>query len=221
MRSNRISSFFRTFQNHISGLFSGIKFSSCLIAFSASSILSFGLYNIHSFSGVTEGGVLGLTLLLEHWFHISPAVSGFLLNIACYALGWKMLGRQFIIYSTVATAGFSLSYRFFEHFGPLFPKISQMPFTAAIVGAIFVGVSVGLCVRIGGAPTGDDALAMSIGKISKLDIQWVYLLSDLSVLLLSLSYIPWNRIIYSLMTVILSGQIIGLMQKKPVKSHSA
>ena len=33
-------------------------------------------YNIHSMSNVTEGGILGLTLLLEYWFGISPSVSG-------------------------------------------------------------------------------------------------------------------------------------------------
>ena len=32
-----------------------------------SGILAFGLYNIHALSGVTEGGVLGMTLLLNHW----------------------------------------------------------------------------------------------------------------------------------------------------------
>ena len=35
--------------------------------------------------------------------------------------------------------------------------------------------------------------------------------SDLTVLLLSLSYIPLGRIAYSLLTVILSGQLIGLV----------
>ena len=62
-------------------------------------------------------------------------------------------------------------------------------------------------------PSGDDALAMSLSRITKLPIQWIYLISDLLVLGLSLSYIPLNKIAYSLLTVILSGQIIGLFQK--------
>ena len=37
-----------------------------------SGILSFGLYNIHERTNVTEGGVLGMTLLLQHWFGFSP-----------------------------------------------------------------------------------------------------------------------------------------------------
>ena len=60
----------------------------------------------------------------------------------------------------------------------------------------------------------NDALAMSISHLAKIPIQNVYLISDLSVLMLSLSYIPFRRIAYSLLTVILSGQIIGLLQQK-------
>ena len=88
-----------------------LKLKSCLIALFGSAFLAFGLYHVHSFSGVTEGGVLGMTLLLDHWFHISPSVSGFIMNLACYAMGWKLLGRQFIAYSILSSASFSLSYR--------------------------------------------------------------------------------------------------------------
>ena len=35
-------------------------------------ILAFGLFNVHSFSGVTEGGTLGLTLLFEKLLNLSP-----------------------------------------------------------------------------------------------------------------------------------------------------
>lgn len=190
-----------------------IKLSSVLLLLLGSAILAFGLYNIHSMSNVTEGGILGLTLLLEYWFGISPSVSGFVLTILCYFLGWKLLGKRFLIYSFISSIGFSVFYRIFEQFDPLFPNIGEKPLLAAVVGALFVGISVGSCVRVGGAPTGDDALAMSLERVLPLDIQWIYLISDLVVLLISLTYIPVSRITYSLLTVVLSGQIIGLMQK--------
>ena len=68
---------------------------------------------------------------------------------------------------------------------------------------------------MGGATSGDDALAMSLSRLLRLPIQRIYLASDLIVLALSLSYIPLRRIGYSLLTVILSGQIIGWIQKIP------
>ena len=162
-----------------------LKLNSCLIALFGSAFLAFGLYHVHSFSGVTEGGVLGMTLLLDHWFHISPSVSGFIMNLACYAMGWKLLGRQFIAYSILSSASFSLSYRICEQFPPLWPQLADMPLAASLLGAVFVGIGAGLCVRIGGAPGGDDALAMSLSHVTHIKIQWIYLLSDFAVLVLS------------------------------------
>ena len=197
-------------------MFSGIKAKNVAVTLLGSAILAFGLYHIHSFSGVTEGGVLGLTLLLHHWLGLSPAVSGLVLNLCCYALGWRVIGGDFVAYSLISGGGFSLFYAIFERFPPLFPGIAELPLLASILGAAFVGVGVGLCVRMGGAPGGDDALAMSLSKLTGAGIQWIYLASDLVVLLLSLSYIPVKKIVYSLLTVILSGKIIGLIApKKP------
>ena len=173
-----------------------------------SAIVSFGLFNVHSISNVTEGGVLGLTLLLEYWFDISPALSGFALNAICYVFGAIVLGKSFVLYSIVSGIGFSAFYSVFEFIGPLFPRIASHPFISAIVGALFVGIGVGLCVRGRGAPSGDDAMAMALSKKLSVNIRWIYLVSDLLVLLLSLSYIPLSKIAYSLLTVLLSGQII-------------
>ena len=91
-------------------MFSLLKPKKCALALLGSGILAFGLYNIHALSGVTEGGVLGMTLFLHHWIGLSPALSGLVLNALCYWLGWKLLGREFIAYSIVAGGGFSLFY---------------------------------------------------------------------------------------------------------------
>ena len=193
-------------------LFSGLTAKNIALNLIGSAILAFGLFNVHSFSGVTEGGVLGLTLFLHHWLDISPAVSGLVLNALCYLIGWRTLGRDFILYSAVAGGGFSVFYAVFEFLGPVYPGIDAYPLVAALAGAVFVGVGVGLSVRAGGAPGGDDALGMSVSKITGVGIQWVYLVSDLSVLALSLTYIPLSRIFYSLITVVISGQLVGFVQ---------
>ena len=196
-------------------MFPKLKPTNCAVAFFSSVFQAFGMYHIHYLADVTEGGVLGLTLLLEHWFSISPAISGAILTGACFFLGWRVLGKEFIGYSLFAAGGFSLGYGFFEQFPHLWPQLVNYPLLAALLGALFIGIGAGLCVRAGGATVGDDALAMSTSHKTGIPIQRIYLVSDLSVLALSLTYIPLTRILYSLLTVVLSGQIIGLIQRIP------
>lgn len=190
-----------------------------VLGLSGSAILAFGLYHVHSFAAVTEGGQLGLTLLLQHWLSVSPALSGLIINIICYAIGWKNLGFPFLARSGVCAAGFSVTYWICEQFPPLWPNLGQLPLLAAVLGAVFVGIGTGLSVRAGGAPSGDDSLAMTISRKNHIKIEYVYLVSDLTVLTLSLTYIPWQRIGYSLLTVTLSSLLVGLIDRLPQKKE--
>ena len=134
-----------------------------------------------------------------------------ILNGICYFIGWKILGKEFLFYSAYGTICYSISYVGFEMMGPVFPEIATLPLLASIVGAIFVGVGAGFCVNECCALGGDDSLAMALSKVTKVNIKWVYLICDIVVLSISLTYIPLSKIIYSALTVVLSGQIIGLI----------
>lgn len=176
-------------------------------------IQAVGISSIHARSPITEGGVLGLTLLLYHWTGLSPAVSSLVLNAACYLYGISCLGSPFLIRSVIAGFAYAFFYILADPFAPLFPGILASPFLCSVIGALFIGIGAGLCVLAGGATSGDDALAMGLSKRFSCDIRLIYLISDLSILLLSLSYIPFSRIVWSLLTVLLSSEIIGLMQR--------
>lgn len=184
-----------------------------ILSLAGSAILAFGLHNVHALSGVTEGGILGATLLLRRWLGISPALSGLVMNAVCYLIGWKTMGRTFIAYSAISGGGFSLFYWIVEQFEPVFPGLAAYPLAAAILGAVFVGVGVGLGVRAGGAPSGDDALAMSFARLFRWPIERGYLITDLTVLALSATYIDLPRLACSLLTVLLSGKIIGVVER--------
>ncbi len=174
-------------------------------------ILSFGLFNIHTQSQVTEGGILGLTLLLQHWFGISPGISNFFLNLFCFAAGFHVLGKTFLKNAIFSSVTFSICYYLSEQFGPILPELHSMPLLAAVLGGLFVGIGVGIVVRAGGASGGDDALAIIIAKCTNKSISQAYLATDVIVLLLSLSYIPAAKILFSMITVMISSALIGVI----------
>ena len=45
-------------------MFRDIRIKDCIVAVLSSAFLAFGLYHVHALSGVTEGGVIGLNLLV-------------------------------------------------------------------------------------------------------------------------------------------------------------
>ena len=92
------------------------------------------------------------------------------------------------------------------------PDLSEYPLLAAVSGGIFVGVGVGMIIRQGGSSGGDDALALTISRITRWKLSRSYLFTDLTVLGLSLTYIPLSRIIYSVITVTISSFLIDRIQ---------
>ena len=193
-------------------LFQGLSFKNILWTVAGAAICTFGIHNIHQQVGITEGGVIGGMLLLEHWLGISPAYITPVLDIACYLLALKYLGAGFIRTSILSTLSVSLFYKLWEQFPPMLPDLSGHPLVAAVLGALFVGIGVGIIVRQGGSSGGDDALALVISKVSKCRLSFAYLFTDLTVLVLSLSYIPVRRIVFSLVTVTISSFLIDKVQ---------
>ena len=81
-----------------------------------------------------------------------------------------------------------------------------------VLGGCFVGIGVGIIVRQGGSSGGDDALALVISKVSGWRLSRSYLITALTVLILSLSYIPVRQIGFSLITVTISSFLIDFVQ---------
>lgn len=175
-------------------------------------ICTFGIHNIHQRTNITEGGIIGLMLLVEHWLGISPAYITPILDALCYFFAFKFLGWGFIKLSAVATLCVSGFYKLWEAFPPMLPDLSAHPLAAAILGGIFVGVGFGLIIRQGGSGGGDDALALTIANLFHWKLSRAYLFADVTVLLLSLTYIPFSRIFFSLITTTISSNLIDVVK---------
>lgn len=184
-------------------------------------IATFGLYNIHQRTGITEGGVLGLLLFVNHWTGLPASLVSPVLDLLCYAAAFKVLGAGFLRTAVVSSAAMAAWFKVWESFPPMLPDLSPHPLAAAILGGLFIGVGVGLIIRQGGSSGGDDALALVINRLSGWGLARCYLITDLTVLALSLSYIPAWRIAFSLVTVTLSSFLIEKVQnfRRPVPAE--
>lgn len=177
-------------------------------------VLAFGIYNIHSRCAISEGGVLGLSLLFYHWFHISPAISNLIMDIMAIIAGTRVLQKSFLVDSIIAAVSYSLWYWLFEQYDYVLPNLAAHPLAASIAGGIFVGVGTAMMVRYGCGAGADDSLALIAQAKTPMSLSQYYVISDFSVLLLSLSYIPLGRILWSLLSVSVSSGVIALLCPK-------
>lgn len=184
---------------------------SILLIIVGSGILGFGSYNFNYQNGITEGGVLGLILLIKNVFDISPSITNLIIDFSLFAIGAKFFGKRFLVCSIFASICFSISYRIFEKIGFIVPNLSTHMLVASIFAGIFVGVGVGLVLKGGGAAGGDDVLALLGDKFTRLKINQVYLLSDALILVASLIYLDLIQVIFSIIAVVISGTLIGFI----------
>jgi len=182
-----------------------------LLIILGSTILSFGNYNFNYQNNITEGGVLGLLLLFKNLFDISPSITSLVIDLSLFTFGSKFFGKKFLAYSLLSTITFSVTYKIWEGIGFVTPSFSNNMIIGALLAGIAVGVGVGLVVRGGGAAGGDDVIALLVSKFSKLKINHVYLITDVTVLLLSLTYLDFKQILFSIVAVTISGKLISLI----------
>lgn len=174
-----------------------------------SAIVAFALYNIHSRIGIAEGGQLGVELLIYNWLKISPAITALAIDITAIVLGYILLGKKFLLNAIVGTLAYSVFYFVFEQTGYIIPNLTSNLFVAAILGGILIGIGCGIVVGLNGACGGDDSLALVLAKVTKLPIAMCYFILDIIVILVSLSYMALDKLIYSLLTAFISSLLIG------------
>ena len=110
-------------------------------------ITTFGLYNVHQQADITEGGILGLILLLNFWLGVSSSMLSPVLDCLSYLMGFKYLGKEFLKTSIFATACMAGFFRLWELFPPVLPSLADSPFFAAVAGGCFIGIGCGLVCR--------------------------------------------------------------------------
>lgn len=206
------------------GVLLGLSWKNILFIMVGSFMMAFSMVNIHGPSKITEGGILGLSLLLKNQFTMDQSFTAPILDGLAYILAFSMLGKYFLKTSLVASFSYTAALFVIEGIGPVIPSLYGSPFLAAILGGLFIGVGASFVIMQGGASGGDDALAMALSKKTGIRLALVFLLLDLFVLGCSLTYIPFRRLFWSIVTTFVSSMVIGqfeaLLPKKKTKKEA-
>ena len=146
-----------------------------------------------------------------------------ILDLVGILVGILIFGKSFGARSLFAALSFAAFFRIYELFPPIMPSFAQFPWVAALLGGLLLGFGEGILLKNKIASGFDSNIALVVEKKFRVPVSIWYLVTDSFVLLASLSYLPFIRLFYTFMTVVVSNSTIALFGLKflPLRSHNS
>jgi uncharacterized membrane-anchored protein YitT (DUF2179 family) len=172
-------------------------------------ILSAGL-GLHGFlqpSGLIDGGVTGISMLLSNvtgWplFIFIPLV-----NLPFIAIGYRHLGKAFAVRSAVAIGGLALALAFVH-----FPIVTNDRVLDAVFGGFFLGAGIGLAVRGSAVLDGTEIAALLISRHSAVvKVGDVILGFNVVLFIVAMAVLGVESALYSILTYMAAARTLDFI----------
>lgn len=162
-----------------------------------------------------EGGVTGLSIVFYYAFHISPAITNFVMNAILIAIGYKFLSKRSTYLTILATVLISVFLGLTESWHVETGNI----IVNAIFGGASVGLGIGVIVLAGGTTAGTTILARLAHKYLDVSTSYALLFFDLIVVAISFTVIPVNKLLVTIISLYIGTKVMefvieGLNTKK-------
>lgn len=114
--------------------------------------------------GIAPGGISGIAVVISYIFRgkLPVGVLTFILNLPLFIIGYKCIGRQFILKSVIGTALFSFMLDLTSSFGNLLKGDNKLLY--ALWGGAAIGCGFGMIFRGGASTGGTDIIARLMQK---------------------------------------------------------
>lgn len=158
---------------------------------------------------ILDGGITGISIILYKVFNIPLALLVILLNIPFIYVGYKNLGRNFLLRTIYSMGCFSLFLTFFELIQPFTEEI----LLATVFGGALLGVGVGLIIHFGGCNDGTESVAIVISKNTNLSVGQIVLIFNLIIYGVAGFIFGFDRAMYSLLTYVITFKVIDFVSE--------
>ena len=128
----------------------------------AAFIVAFALECILLPNKVIDGGVIGISMMVNYVTNINLGLVIFLLNIPFIFLAWTNLGKMFVFQTFYSVSMLALATNFFESLHH--PVILDELLLVVIFGGIILGFGVGLILRNSASLDGTEILSIKLSK---------------------------------------------------------
>lgn len=163
------------------------------------------------------GGVTGLAMIAQQFFHMDIAAVTYIVNIFFFFVGLFVMGKKFAFGIVISTVTFPTFLYIFESIPGLYYS-GEDTMLSAIFAALFIGIGEGIILRNGASSGGLEVLSVVINHKTDIPIAVLINIVDVIILSLQLVYSSTEQILYGiLLTFILTfvlNKVLMIGEKK-------
>ncbi len=167
---------------------------------------SFGLKSFLLPNDFIDGGITGVSLLVSAVTGWKLPILIVLLNVPFIILGYKQIGRNFMIKTMLGIVGLGLCVAFVD-----FPTLTADKLLVAVFGGFFLGAGIGLAMRGGGVIDGTEVMAISLSKSTSLTIGDVILVANVGIFSVAAWLLSLETALYSILAYLSASKTVDFI----------
>ncbi len=160
-------------------------------------------------NSIIDGGITGISIILNTIFGGSLSLFILCLNIPFLIIGYKQLGKKFLIKASYSMLIFTLLLEVFENVN----EVTDDIILAFIYGGLMLGVGVGLVIKAGGCLDGTETVAILISKKTNFSVGQVILFFNIIIYATAIFVFGPDRALYSLLTYFITFKLIDIVSE--------
>ena len=160
-------------------------------------------------NNIIDGGIIGISIMISYITKVKLSILTFVLNIPFLILGYKQLGKSFLIKAAYAMLVFSV---LLEQFKPV-PELTNDILLATVFGGLLLGIGVGFVIKFGACLDGTEVVAILINKKTSFSVGQVVMFLNFFIYSTSGLLFGWDRELYSILTYFITFKIIDMVSE--------
>lgn len=155
-------------------------------------------------NNVIDGGVTGISIILNHLTKLPLGLFIFIINIPFLIVGYKQIGKTFALSTLYSVIILSIGVTILH---PV-ESITKDILLASVFGGILLGIGVGLIIRNGGSLDGTEIVAIILDRTTSFSIGEIVMFFNLFILSSAGIFFGWDRAMYSLIAYFIAFKVI-------------
>lgn len=180
--------------------------SSFLIIFLGIMSAAFGLESFLVPNSFIDGGITGISLLLDKVTSWRLQFFLVVLNTPFIVLAYRQIGKNFSVKASMAIVGLALVLTFIH-----FPQVTNDRLLTAVFGGFFLGVGIGLAIRGGSVLDGTEVFAIYLSRKVGFSVSDIIMVINLMIFLLAAFVLSVESALYSILTYLVAAKTIDFI----------